>query len=253
MLSDVAGERIAHWREARGWTRKQLAEECQKIDPKLTFESISNIESGRRKEGVRRRTISVDELMIIARGLNVPPVLLLVPYPDSSFVELVPGDPVNAPHAIEWLIGEAFPGDLDDSTSFQQWMETVEPLLFLDTHRRALATYSDRLGLLRRAQHRFAQAFERMKVPSTAPQLSEEELEMNRTVIKLEQANLVAAQDKVTESETGIADLRATMRAKGYPPPPLPRQYSHVDERVGKQLEWETGFYEEYPGDGVKG
>lgn len=78
MLSDEVAERINSRRRALGWNRGRLAEECTKLGaPELTVDALTNIESGRRQDGVRRRLITIDELVVIAEALSVRPSWLL--------------------------------------------------------------------------------------------------------------------------------------------------------------------------------
>lgn len=77
-LSDLVAERIVRWRKERGLSREQLAGECARRGaPGLTVESFANIESGRRKNGVRRRMVTIDEVAVIASALGISPLLLV--------------------------------------------------------------------------------------------------------------------------------------------------------------------------------
>lgn len=80
-VSDVVAERIQQVRQKRGWTVKQLAEQCAAAGaPELTAHALYNIGNGRRDEqGNRRRFVTVDELLTLALVLEVAPVYLLVP------------------------------------------------------------------------------------------------------------------------------------------------------------------------------
>jgi transcriptional regulator with XRE-family HTH domain len=77
-VSDQVGERIRELRRRRHLRVDELAQSAaQAGHPELTRDAIYAIESGRRLEGRRRRTISVDELDAFARVLGVPPAELL--------------------------------------------------------------------------------------------------------------------------------------------------------------------------------
>ena len=93
MLSDVVAEQVKRYRERRGMSRADLAHRCRTLGmPTLTEPSLGNIETGRPgKDGKRRRAITVDEVMVLADALSVPPMLLLVPLGYASEVELLPG------------------------------------------------------------------------------------------------------------------------------------------------------------------
>lgn len=70
-VSDTVAANIRTARKGRGWTVPVLAERAG-----LTPAIIENIEHGRRRNGVRVRDITVDELDAVAAGLGVPPAAL---------------------------------------------------------------------------------------------------------------------------------------------------------------------------------
>jgi transcriptional regulator with XRE-family HTH domain len=79
-VSEVLARRIKEVREKRGITAQHLAKKCKDLGmPHLSAATISNIETGRKKDGQRTRNITVDELMTLAVALGVAPVHLLVP------------------------------------------------------------------------------------------------------------------------------------------------------------------------------
>lgn len=78
-VSDQVAERIVRLRKARSMTRDGLAAACAAVGrPDLTGPSLANIETGRRSlDGQRRREISVDELCVFAKALDVSIAQLL--------------------------------------------------------------------------------------------------------------------------------------------------------------------------------
>jgi transcriptional regulator with XRE-family HTH domain len=66
-------------RRRQGWSARRLAEECAATgSPQLSESVIANIESGRRDEsGRRRRDVTVDDAVGLARALDVPLIHLL--------------------------------------------------------------------------------------------------------------------------------------------------------------------------------
>ncbi|MDK1348010.1 helix-turn-helix transcriptional regulator [Streptomyces sp. 378] len=90
-------ERVREVRRKQGMTAAQLAEVCANLGyPELTTQALSNIESGRRdKDGRRRRYVTVDELIGLARALEVAPVYLLIP-PLPSPDQPLPDDAAEA-------------------------------------------------------------------------------------------------------------------------------------------------------------
>lgn len=74
--SDLAGRRIGEVRQRRDWTRKELADRCAAIGASdITATVITNLETRRRAS----RQITVDELLVLAYILEVPPLYLFAP------------------------------------------------------------------------------------------------------------------------------------------------------------------------------
>jgi len=97
--SDLAGRRIRQIRERRRWTAKELAARCADVGaPHITATVITNLETRRRVS----RQITVDELLVLAHVLEVPPVLLFAPLDDSEILEVAPGVELGALDAAAW-------------------------------------------------------------------------------------------------------------------------------------------------------
>ena len=108
--SDQVAEQVKAARLRLGWTAKRLAAECAELGaPEITPAVIANIETGRRGlDGIRRRDVSIDELLIFAYVLGVPPATLLSASDDehenmaiTSTLEAVTND------VVAWLQGKA--------------------------------------------------------------------------------------------------------------------------------------------------
>lgn len=97
---------LSAWRGRRQLTAQQLAEQIAMFGGKLSRQAISKIENG-------DRGVSLDELLLIARALRVPPVLLLLPVGRANEdgrpveVQVLPGENVMPWHALRWFNGEA--------------------------------------------------------------------------------------------------------------------------------------------------
>ncbi|MFJ9523099.1 helix-turn-helix domain-containing protein [Kitasatospora sp. NPDC101801] len=111
-VSDAAAVRLKEARTRRGWTTKQLADACGAAGAvKLTSAALSNIETGRRdSEGIRKRELSIDELVVLAVVLDIAPVHLLG-LPDNSepgtTLQLTPKLAVSdAELLLEWFCGQ---------------------------------------------------------------------------------------------------------------------------------------------------
>lgn len=80
--SDVFGARLRHLRKLKRLSVEALAAQCKEVgSPELTASVIYSIENGRRKGGVRTRHVTVEELLVLGRVFDVPP-LTLVGAPD---------------------------------------------------------------------------------------------------------------------------------------------------------------------------
>jgi transcriptional regulator with XRE-family HTH domain len=92
-LSDLVASRIRVLRKGLGLTRAELAERFNRLavtrsgeylaskygDSMMTDSVVTNIESGRRTGGSRRRMVTVDEVVVFAKALEVTPDLLMDP------------------------------------------------------------------------------------------------------------------------------------------------------------------------------
>ncbi len=101
-VSDRVAQNIREFRKRRGWKPADLAARCAELGADFVTDNvIENIEHGRRRDGARRRHITVDELVALARALAVTPADLC---PDLA-EGLPPGqvDPIEAMRA--YLLG----------------------------------------------------------------------------------------------------------------------------------------------------
>jgi transcriptional regulator with XRE-family HTH domain len=78
-LSDLVARRVVSFRKRHDLTRDQLAARCAKLGyPALTGPALANIETGRRlPDGRRRRDVTVDEVTVLARALEVDTARLM--------------------------------------------------------------------------------------------------------------------------------------------------------------------------------
>jgi hypothetical protein len=117
VLSDVVGTRIAALRKTSGdITREELAQRCVDLGWPVSVAVLTNMETGRRKGAQSRREITVDEVVVLARALEVPPLILLFPVGTERDTEI--GLDTVAPTwaAVRWFVGEAAldGGPIDD-------------------------------------------------------------------------------------------------------------------------------------------
>jgi transcriptional regulator with XRE-family HTH domain len=116
VLSDDTARHVVALRKAAGLTREELAERCAALGfPSLTTAALGNVETGRRDaEGRRRREITVEEWLVLAYALDVPPLMLLLP-PDADNVELTsPRRTAPVADVAAWIRGDVnLSGDQD--------------------------------------------------------------------------------------------------------------------------------------------
>lgn len=140
--SETVGQQIALARARRGWTQQQLADEVQRTDPASTLNraAIGKIESG-----VRR--VSVDEALLLAATINVPPAMVLLPVGTGHHVQ-IGGHQVATEDAVGWFLGRH--GLLGEDG----WIEGYEPVRLYEDARRArtAALYAHDLLLARQDQ-----------------------------------------------------------------------------------------------------
>jgi transcriptional regulator with XRE-family HTH domain len=126
ILSDVIGERVRSLRTKRRMTAQQLADRCAAEGaPNLTAAVITNIETGRRDAGKRRRRdVTADEMCALAYALNCAPVLLLLPE-DGGNVPITTSVERHPASALAWFSGEVEP---EDSARRDEWREVMAPV-----------------------------------------------------------------------------------------------------------------------------
>lgn len=105
-------------------TIQQLSDRCVELGAALTPAVITNLELGRR-EGTGRRRVTVEELLIFATALDVPPVLLFLPLDGRTELEIGPGHTMSSWKALFWLAGESEPGD---QAKRSLWRQTIGPV-----------------------------------------------------------------------------------------------------------------------------
>lgn len=216
MLSDVAAEQITRRRKELGWNRERLAKECEQLGmPSLTASSLTNIESGRRQDGVRRRQVTVDELVVLAWALRIQVPLLLAPYGQVETAELLPDVVVPTWASAHWVAGDD-PDSWSDAEQLRtlagntdDWVAVGGPLLALRRHERLVADRMTAFGRLLRANRLH---------PSLVNQPEPSEIRIREITQQIEEAD-----DELTKWRTWMKD-------KGLPLPVLPESLLYLDE-----------------------
>ncbi|MBP5862817.1 helix-turn-helix domain-containing protein [Streptomyces scabiei] len=94
----VAREVRRH-RQAQGLSAQQLSERCAEVGMPIQRSVLANLESG------RRTTVTVAEVLVLARALGVPPGVLIFPVGHVAEFEVLPGAWQEPSVALDWLSG----------------------------------------------------------------------------------------------------------------------------------------------------
>jgi transcriptional regulator with XRE-family HTH domain len=106
---------IKHLRARRNMTVKGLAARCSELGAEqMTANAITSIE-------VRRRGISVDELLVLALALDVPPGYLLIPIDPAAKMAVTSTQIHDAGAVEQWIVGTA-PLQAAGSHTFVQYV-----------------------------------------------------------------------------------------------------------------------------------
>lgn len=81
-------------------TAQDLADACEELGYPIPRNVIANWESG------RRLTLTVPELLVLARAVDMPPAALVFPLGGSSSVEYLPSESADPWTAFSWFVGE---------------------------------------------------------------------------------------------------------------------------------------------------
>lgn len=97
----TTGRCVRRWRTMRKLSAQKLADRCAVLGlPGLTRTVITKLENG------RKESVSTAELMVLAKALDVPPVMLMFPFGEQRMVEITPGEFVSPMEALYWVGGQ---------------------------------------------------------------------------------------------------------------------------------------------------
>ncbi|MDK4328479.1 helix-turn-helix transcriptional regulator [Corynebacterium propinquum] len=99
-MTATIGKNVKHLREKKDLTARALSEKTEGLGFKINRSGISQLELQ------TRQSISVAEWLILARALEVAPVVLLMPdYPDGE-TQYLPGHHAMGYEVAEWITGQ---------------------------------------------------------------------------------------------------------------------------------------------------
>lgn len=209
-LGDAISAQVRRYRNAKGLSVRALSEECTKLGmPSLTEASLRNIErkSGEGNDRGRRR-VSVEELVVLAEALGVPPVVLAFPVDDAASVEVRPGLELPTLDALRWFTAEGPPAP-DDIDRFHGIGE-YDP----KTGKYGFGRRDPLTGL-----------YEWYATDATWEQGAAPVLLLRQFVARVSEWFEHAATADVEQRQRLLSAIHATiaeMRRRGMPPPPLP-------------------------------
>ncbi|MFI9846501.1 helix-turn-helix domain-containing protein [Nonomuraea sp. NPDC051941] len=99
-LAHTVATEVQKHRRRRGMSAQDLANTCGELGVPFSRSAIANFESG------RRPSISLAELLVLARALGVAPVLLVFPLGGQAEAQVPPGETVDTWDAVRWFAGD---------------------------------------------------------------------------------------------------------------------------------------------------
>lgn len=211
------GKRVERYRKAanggKGITVQALADRCKDLGLPLDRSVLAKLEKG------LRQGVSVAELILLAKALGVPPLLLIFPVGDDVFFETLPGNEINTWDAAKWFTGEdPFPvRDPADSkwivttATFDDWETGAGPAVDYRWHDEYLKNW-------RQSANGAAAARKAAGVAQTDAERD----------AHLRHANSQERQHRVDEDL--LREHRKNMRRRGVTPPEFSGVLAHIDQ-----------------------
>jgi transcriptional regulator with XRE-family HTH domain len=107
----MVGRRLRDVRARRGLSAQDVADLCAEVGvPELNRSVIANLENG------RRASVSIEEVLVLAYVLRVPPVLMFTPIGTSDNLKIAPKVTQLPMQALIWASGEE-PQPRDDQVT----------------------------------------------------------------------------------------------------------------------------------------
>jgi 8-oxo-dGTP pyrophosphatase MutT (NUDIX family) len=209
-VAKQVGRRVAYFRQrtaderGRPLTAQGLANRCKGFGLELGRPTIAKLESG------LRQSVSLAEVMVLARALNVAPVLLLFPLGQEDTAEVSPGKSLPTWDAIMWFAGEAQLVAKDGELAARAAIGSPGDLGLFRTHQRLVAHISERLQATAAGQP--GPYYAHLLPPDASASAPSDPAER-------EIMDLIGA----------LLQTRAFIRDRGLTPPRLPADLSHID------------------------
>jgi transcriptional regulator with XRE-family HTH domain len=186
----IAGE-IFRYRKDKGMSAQQLSDRCAKLGLEISRSTLADLENG------RRATLTVAELLALAAALGISPTLLVAPVGRQEMIEILPGRGVAPWDVVRWLDGEVqLRGMADGIGPVDNPDAEADPLLLFRTHRALVVRWTG-------AQRAFVE-------PSG---------QRDEWIAEVHQ-----------ELAEDFRRVRSRMRKLELIPPPLPREFSYLEQ-----------------------
>lgn len=218
-----------------------LVARCSELGMPLDRSVIAKLERG------LRQSLTLAELLVLARALNVPPLRLVFPVGTAARAEVLPGVEVDTWQAAQWFTGhEAFPADaaaIDDDDAWsdggdvEQWRQGAMPVTMWRRHADLVARWHQAVqdaAAIRQTAERDRRETERIRRKLAAlPNLPDSGGERALGHALRKQADVLEtraqeslrwamrSESNALDAEEELRELRHDIRSRGLLPPPL--------------------------------
>lgn len=197
-VAALLAAQVKHYRKQRGMTAAQLSEACAALGADVPTSVINNLETG------RRASFDVAELLVVAKALDVAPLLLLFPVGRQETVRVLPDRVLPVWEAAAWFTDET-------------------PL-----------THAPAPGTPRAVIDSFRQHADAVTTALTSQRLlGEQQRKANTTLNETRRQDHLRSADQLgqllLQDAQALRSLRAEMRSAGLLPPALPQDLAFVD------------------------
>ena len=206
--TQVVAQEVKRARRRRGWSAQTLANRCAEVGAvALNHTAITNIENGRRER------IGVDELMVLAYVLALPPVQLLVPLGTADEVAILPTVTLPTTTALAWIEGYEPPMTSDrQAREVKEWREGSNPL----------------------ARHReLSDALDTVQKARDAVETIEAGIEFRGIEDDASRRRLAARRDAYASALVDLATALVAMIGQDITPPPILREHLDAMRQLG--------------------
>lgn len=201
----VFAGRLRNARKARGWTQQALADAVTELGHPINRVTIAKIEDGK----TRASNVTIEELLVFAAALDMPPSLLLVPLGTADRVAITPTLSVHPDAAMQWFEGEE---------PLLVWNE--ERQRFVQRHRQAWLKASEPLHL----HQRFRQTIE---------DLADREHDVKAAELVGDERQLHAARERRVAALEALGEVCREMTERDMRPPAMNEEWATTLHKLG--------------------